>query len=119
MTLYVRPTLVLSNPGAGLPRQYQVLSLWSRPFESNAPIALLEPNQPRYLLDNTGVGLAIKGAFYCKPTLVLSDPDAGLPQQYQVLFRLVPAIRIKHAYNATRTQPTKPFVVTTHTPFTN
>ena len=58
-------------------------------------------------------------SLFVMPTPILSDPGAGLPRQYQVLFRLVPTIRIKHAYSATLTQPTKHFVVTTHMPFTN
>ena len=54
------------------------------------------------------------GPIHYFPVLV-----TGLPQQYQVLFRLVLTIRIKHVYNATRTQPTKPFIVLKDTFFTN
>ena len=43
----------------------------------------------------------------CEAHLVLSGLSVDLPQQYQVLFCLVPAIWIKHAYSVTRTQPTK------------
>ena len=77
---------------------------------------------PKVLIDN-GSSLNVMSLStlmrFVRSTPVLSAPDAGLPRQYRVLFRLVPAIRIKHACSATRTQPTKPFVVSLHTPLTN